>query len=120
MRAHVDGQTLRGPDTFPTIRALHASVQAERPVFRLTVFGFVTPVKPLSPGSLEALPAVRTAEVSFAASDGHFVPALAVSLQVAQILEATGAGRAGVSSPGWDGRVGLMGVDCELLGGVEG
>lgn len=120
VRAHVVDQALRRAQLLAALLTLHAGVQADGLVLRLRVVGLVAQVGALTPGGLEALAAVGAAEVAPPGHHGHAVPPLAVVLQVLQVLEAAGAGRARVQPAGGRRGVGLTHVDAEVDFGVEG
>lgn len=80
----------------------------------------MTHMRPLTPRCFEALPAVSATEMPTSCDHRHVVPTLAVILQVLQVLEAAGAGRAGVESAGRGRRMGFTHVDPEVYLGVKG
>lgn len=118
--AHVIPQTLRCAQLLATLGTLHPRVQTDGRVLGLRVLSFITQMRPLTPRGLETLPTVGAAQVASSGHHRHVVPSLAMILQILQVLEATGAGRAGVEAAGRGRRVGFPDVDPQVDLGVEG
>lgn len=117
---HVVAQTLGRAQLLAAFGTLHTGVQTDGLVLRFRVIGLVTHVRTLAPRGFEALPAVGAAQVPSSGDHGHVVPPLAVVLQVFQVLEAAGAGGAGVEAAGGGRGVGFADVDPQVHLRVEG
>lgn len=117
---HVILQALRRAHLLATLWTLHTNVQTDRRILRFCVTRFMTQMRPLTPGSFEALPTVGAAEMPSSGDYRHVVPALTVILQVLQVLEAACTGRTGVEPAGRGRRVGLTHVDPKVDFRVKG